>query len=204
MSEKFCVAGCASAGAHRRGCTRPDCAGCLPNGAQVGFLCAACWSRLEQALAAWQTFSGAVIAFGRLVQPEPDGRKGRPDGFTTLTQTFLDVDEAESFLRTLPAAGGQARAWVARMEWAMDAVQFTRLAERAFRTHEVAQRDGKLRRWRCPTCHQTNPHELTLWLKQPKWLGDDRVIYCINDCGYVVSMDKASAIANAEQAEAVA
>lgn len=185
MADRYCASGCQDA-------------------ARIGYLCPGCWDRLERILTHWPSFSGVVIYFGRLVQRDSEGRRNRPDGYTTLTPGFLDVDEADSYLRSLAAAGGDPAAWVATVSGAHDAARFIVCAERAMRAHELAERDGKLRRWRCPTCHATNPNELTLWLKQPKWAGDERVISCINRCGYEVSMDRAGEIAAVEAHAAAA
>lgn len=203
---RACEAGCRVKDEHRDGCASEACRGCLPREAKVGYLCDGCYSRLEAQLMDWAKFSALILAFGTLVQTDNDGRKSRPDGYTVLAQTFLDVDEAERFMQPLEGvyglvdANGDPRAWVSTVRGAQNAANFTRCAERCRRSHEIAQADGKLRKWRCPNCHQTNPHDLTLWLKQPQFLGDERVISCVKGCGYSVSMDRASAIADVESA----
>jgi hypothetical protein len=203
---RACEAGCRITDAHRDGCASSTCRGCLPREAKVGYLCEGCYARLADQLHDWAKFSQLVLAFGTLVQTDNDGRKSRPSGYTTLEQTFLDIDEAERFLQPLSGvygladAGGDARKWVSTVRGANNAANFTKCAERCRRSHEIAQADGKLRKWRCPNCHQTNPHDLTLWLKQPRFAGDDRVISCVKECGYLVSMDRASTIADVESA----
>lgn len=167
--------------------------------AKFGFLCDVCWIELEQRLAWWPSFSGVILDFGRLVQRESVGGKSKPDGYTPLTQVFLDVDETDSYLRSLALFGGNARAWVSDVTGAADAVRFTDCAARAERSHELVERDGRLRRWQCPVCWQNNVDALTLWLKQPRWVGDERVISCMNSCGYEVSIDRAGDIASVEE-----
>ena len=203
---RACEAACKVSDAHRDGCASESCRGCLPREAKFGYLCDSCFTRLTVQLDDWAKFSRLILAFGSLVQTDSDGRKSRPDGYTVLAQTFLDVDEADRYLQPLTGvygladAGGDVRAWVSTVRGSRNAADFTKCAERCRRSHEIAQADGKLRTWRCPNCHQTNPHDLTLWLKQPQFFGDDRVISCVKGCGYLVSMDCASTIADVESA----
>lgn len=203
---RACEAGCRLRDTHGEGCRSENCRGCFPREAKFGYLCDTCWTRLHVQLSDWAQFSTLILAFGTLVQSDSDGRKSRPDGYTVLAQTFLDVDEAESYLQPLDgvygivAANGDAQTWIKTPKGARNAAMFTKCAERCRRSHEIAQADGKLRKWRCPNCHQTNPTELTLWLKQPQFLGDVRVISCVKGCGYSVSMDRASVIADVESA----
>lgn len=151
---------CSHLGQHRVTCPDHDgwaerpgiCRGCLPRSADRGFLCAACWDRLDNAWLRWPQFERLVLETdGRAVSPEGGGIKGStPDGYTNLPLTVLTLDECNRHLRS--RGDRTLDAWVHTEDGAADAIQFAHAAQRAYQSLEVEKRELKLERVRCPHC----------------------------------------------------
>lgn len=151
---------CVELNAHRVTC--PDhpgwaenpgtCWGCLPRGADRGFLCSHCYERVVNAVAGWRDFRAALdAADGRLVSPDADGIKGAaPGGYSNLTLTFLAVDECQRFLAS--RADRTVDLWVHEEDGAADAIRFAVAAEQAYRSLEIEAREKPIVRERCPDC----------------------------------------------------
>ncbi len=199
---------------HYASCDDPECRGCAPVDASRGFLCEAHWAQLQTALygagsdlaslsfrLSWAEWSGVVLAFGRLVSGEKIN-SGKPGSRLPLSQVMLDIDQADSYLVSLAEVGGDVEQWVRRQGNAVDAIAFTRASVKARRTHELAERDRKLNlsRWRCPNqvCAALNPDPFEMWVRNPKFAGDEgRFLECVR-CGHVLSFDEAVRAAQLE------
>ncbi|CAN7151572.1 hypothetical protein LJR044_002482 [Microbacterium foliorum] len=138
------------------------CWGCLPRGADRGFLCTYCYDRVVNAVVGWGDFRAALnAAEGRLVSPDSGGISGStPGGYSNLSLTFLALDECLRHLKS--RAGRTVDLWVHDEEGARDAVMFAVAAERAYRSLEVDSREKPVVRERCPSCDAltiANTHE---------------------------------------------
>lgn len=151
------------------------CTGCLPREARVGMLCWSCWDKVEHAFADWTPDRRATLrGLVRAVQRDTEGRTSSgPEGYVPIPGTILAVDEVESYLRSCT---GDARAWVSTEAGAMDAVRFAAAVPRALRTHELEEREHKIRRTRCPECRQ-----LTLVWTPPRHEADHVRVVCSNE-----------------------
>ena len=126
------------------------CRGCLPRGAERGFLCTACYERVVEAVIAWADFAAHVrAAGGRLVSPE-GGAGSSPSGYSNLTLSFLTLDECERLLASRD--GRTVDLWVHDEDGARDAIRFAIAAEQAYQSLEVEERERELVRERCPNC----------------------------------------------------
>lgn len=153
---------CTHRGQHRVTCPdhegwredlRPgECWGCLPRSADRGFLCHACYDRVDDAYMRWRDFARLVLETdGRAVSADGGGIKGpTPDGYTNLPLTVLALDECTRLLRS--QAGRTLDAWVHTEDGARDAIMFAHAAHRAYRSLEVEKRELQLERVRCPHC----------------------------------------------------
>jgi hypothetical protein len=75
---------------------------------------------------------------------------------------------------------------------AADAIQFAAAAERAYRSHEVAERPHRIRRVRCPECQQQ-----MIW-HPPAWFEGHVHVKCANEeCGHVIDQDEFENLENA-------
>lgn len=178
---------CTHRGQHRVTCRdhegwatklRPGtCSGCLPRKADRGFLCQACFERVDDAYMRWAPFARLVAETdGRAVSASGGGIKGSsPDGYTNLPLTLLTLDECTRLLRS--QAGLTLDAWVHTEAGARDAVMFARAAHRAYRSLEVEERPLQLERVRCPHCQQ-----LTLREHHTRKVRGATVVECSN-CG---------------------
>lgn len=155
-----CVRNHATAGEHRVTCPdhpgwdeqlRPNaCHGCLPRAAEVGFLCAACYDRVIEAIVRWPQFAAYVrAAEGRLVSPEVGGGAS-PRGYSNLSLSFLELDACD---RLLASRGARTvDLWVHDEHGAHDAITFAFAAEQAFAHLEVKEREQVIVRERCEHC----------------------------------------------------
>lgn len=188
---------CTESGVHRVTCPdhpgwaeelRPGlCWGCLPRGADRGFLCAHCYERAVAAVAAWGDFRRAVdAAEGRLVAADTGGIAGStPGGYSNLTLTFLTISECESHLAS--RADQTVDLWVHDEDGAADAIQFAVTAERAFRSLEVAEHEQPVTRQRCPSCEK-----LTLTGNPSRDVRGTTIVEC-QHCGYVIDKIRTAA-----------
>jgi hypothetical protein len=198
---------CAHRGQHRVTCrTHPgwvgahrndDCTGCLPRKADVGFLCWRCWEQLEQVWSKWGQFAGALAelaaAGDRALVRDTGGRGSTPDGYVPFAGTYLAYDECTSYLAS--RRGRPLNVWVSNHEGARDAVQFTRAADAAYRTHETEERAHKVHRVRCPKCKQ-----LTLvWNPTPLFGGHVTVTCTTEGCGEELDQGSFEQIAEIEE-----
>lgn len=127
------------------------CTGCLPREASRGFLCRACYARVEDALLRWDQFARMLRGVDRAVTPEP-GPRSSQQGWVPFPGTYLALDECERFLAS--RRGRRLEEWVSNEAGAADAIQFAHAAERAYRTHQVEEQAARLHRFRCQRCGQ--------------------------------------------------
>lgn len=180
------VAPCKARDVHLETCTNDQCPGCFPRSADRGFLCQPHFDRLEQAYARWDEFAARVAELGlsKAVQRDNAGVRTQADGHVNLTGVMLAIDECSRFLAS--AAGHRSlELWVSTEAGAADAIQFAAAAERAYRSHEVAERPHRIRRVRCPKCRQQ-----MIW-HPPAWFEGHVSVTCTNElCGYVMGQDE--------------
>ena len=177
---------CRASGIHLETCGDEQCPGCFPRQAERGFLCARCFDRLEHAYARWNEFEARISELGlsKAVQRDNAGVRTQADGHVNLTGVFLAVDECQRHLAS--AAGHRSlELWVSTEAGAADAIQFAAAAERAYRSHEVAERPHRIRRVRCPECQQQ-----MIW-HPPAWFEGHVHVKCTNEaCGHVIDQDE--------------
>lgn len=180
-----------------------------------GFLCVADYERVSRALYGWTDstdetfaldwaqFSGLVLWIGTVYRPENVGAGSRPDGYTPLLKSSLDIDAADRFLVSFAKAGANLQAWVSRMSGATDALDFARASIACRKNHPLAEADRALRpsNWECPGCRFTNPDPVTLWVRNPKpsaGQSDDRFVEC-GSCGHRLTLAEALSLAMTEE-----
>lgn len=178
------VAPCRSG--HLETCTDPDGhPGCQARLAERGFLCSAHFDRLEHAYARWSEFEAKAGSLGlsRAVQRDNAGVRTSAEGHVNLTGVMLALDECQRHLAS--AAGHRSLdLWVSTEAGAADAIQFAAAAERAYRSHEIAERPHRITRVRCPECQQQ-----LIWTP-PAWFEKPVSIRCSNvECGHVMDQD---------------
>jgi len=172
-----------------------ECKGCLPRSAEHGLLCWACWERLITVMTAWPEFAQLVAPLDRVMMPDNAGVRSSTAGHIPLPQTWLDVNEAESFLLSLTSVGANTDAWVSSESGAKDAVNFMRVAERAFISHPIEEKPHKIVRTRCFKCSM-----LTLVWNPPKYLGDAVKVTCRNPgCLHEIDQTSFEVIAQIEE-----
>lgn len=174
------IRSCTIRGEHTQACTgwKGDrkCPGCLPRPAEHGMLCWSCWERLVYVYTRWDEFTGLLDGVERAVQRDNAGVRGSSSSHIPLPGTWLAINECESFLESLT---GMIDEWVSHVNGAKDAVRFTRVAERAYRTFPIEETAHRLKRQRCPKCSQQ-----TLVWHPPQYFGDHvRVVCSADDCG---------------------
>lgn len=168
-----------------------DCTGCLGQLAKVGLLCIACYERVQHAFTEWTPEREAILgSIDRAVQRDTAGRSSGPEGYVPIPGTLLAVNEIGSYLGTFP---GHLDLWVSSTRGAMDAVRFARAVSSALRTHELEEKEHKIRRTRCPECKQ-----LTLMWTPPTEAGGQVSIKCRSCLAEVPheSFEKVTAIEN--------
>lgn len=172
------VAPCMQRNAHFAACSSGTCTGCVPRTAQHGYMCGACWYRLEQAISEWDyqffpTFAHEV----RAIQPEP-AVSGKPSSRLPLSPLQLAMDEILRFQKGRTAA----HLWVSTPEGAEAAVRFTRAVEHAVRAFPRTEGMKKIPTTRCPACRQR-----TLVYDPAHTFGADATVKCLNlACGNVM------------------
>lgn len=158
---------------HLDGCPNPDDhPPCRARLAERGFLCARHFDRLEHAYARWNEFEDRVNSLGlsKAVQRDNAGVRTQADGHVNLTGVMLAIDECSRFLAS--AAGHPSlEMWVSTEAGAADAIQFAAAAERAYRSHETAERPHKIKRVRCECGAQL------IW-RPPAWFEGDVTVQC--------------------------
>lgn len=171
-----------------------ECKGCLPRKAQHGLLCMACWERVVDTMSAWPSFAETIEGLDRLVVHESAGVRSKAAGSIPIPQTWLDVDEAESFLHTYKQAGRNLDYWVSSEHGAMDAINFCISAERAFRTHPLEEKPHPLVAVRCSECERVS----LVW-EPTRHLGDEVQVVCKNKaCGHVMDQSTFELLAQTE------
>ena len=164
---------------HLESCGRGECTGCAPRSADRGFLCQRCYERVEYALAGWHRFARALEGVERAVTVDNAGITGTMNGHIPLPGTLLALDECRRLLASLPDGPRGLEVWVSSPEGARDAIMFAHAADRAYRTHEIEEREAPLRRVRCPSCER-----LTLVRRPPQFEREPVVVRCSNRaCG---------------------
>lgn len=180
------VAPCKARDVHLETCVTSECTGCFARGAERGFLCSAHFDRLEHAYARWSEFEAKAGALGlsRAVQRDNAGVRTSAEGHVNLTGVMLAVDECQRHLAS--AAGHRSlELWVSTEAGAADAIQFAAAAERAYRSHEIAERPHRITRVRCEACGES-----MIWTP-PAWFEGAVTVKCANDdCRRVISQDE--------------
>lgn len=176
---------CTVRGVHRVTCPdhegwearlRPGtCGGCLPREANHGFLCRGHFERVQSAYARWGTFRAALDGVDRAVSVDTAGVAGTSVGWVPLPGTLLAIDECERYLASMPDGPHGFDMWISTEEGARDAVLFAAAAERAYRSHQIEEREQGLRRVRCPKCGQ-----LALVRLAPVFELDPVIVSCDN------------------------
>lgn len=157
------------------------CSGCWPREARRGFLCEGHHERVEAALTRWPSFRRALEGVDRAVTVDNAGVRGSSsDGHTPFPQTFLAIDECERYLATLPDGPHGYDMWISSMHGAQSALLFAAAAERAYRSHQIEEREKELQRVRCPKCGQ-----LALVRIAPTF-ELDRVLVSCNNCEHQI------------------
>ncbi|MFF9565756.1 Rho termination factor N-terminal domain-containing protein [Leifsonia sp. NPDC014704] len=129
-----------------------ECTGCLGRLAKVGLLCIACYEKVQHAFVEWTPAREAAMgSIDRAVKRDTAGRTSGPEGYVPIPGTILAVNEISSYLGSFP---GRLDLWVSSERGAMDAVRFGRAVPAALRTHELEEKQHKVRRTRCPECKQ--------------------------------------------------
>ena len=183
------VKSCLTTGEHHDLCDGfrggKECRGCLPRRAAKGLLCFSCWERVTLALSRWFTFAEVISGIDRAVTPENIGGGGKPGSRLPIPQTWLDVDETESYLAIYESVGHDAKLWVSSMEGAKSAINFVISAERAFRSHPVEERAHRVRT-SCPSCQ----HKSLVWNPVLTFGGEVSVTCSFTGCGYVADQSE--------------
>lgn len=127
-----------------------DCAGCAPSDTVAGArVCAPCWTRIEFAVAGWETWLQKLGGEARAVTPATLRRPALGPRLPWSTMQ-LDIDEA-----TRHRASGEnlslAR-WLASDKGAEDAVRFASVATRIKYAYPVEELERDLPKSRCPKC----------------------------------------------------
>lgn len=184
------VRSCVTRGEHGSVCDgwrgSKECKGCLPKKAQHGLLCMNCWERVVTTMTAWPSFAQTIEGLDRLVVHDTGGVRSKAAGSIPIPQTWLDVDEAESFLVTYRKAGENLDFWVSSDAGAKDAINFCISAERAMRSHPLEEKAHRLSGSKCSECNWVS----LVW--QPtQFFGDEVRVVCMNpECGH--EMDQAT------------
>lgn len=163
---------------HYAACEGDPCTGCVPREATHGYVCTACWHRLERAFTEWAAFLAAFAGEARAVQPEPGGSTSKPSSQVPLSPLQLAIDSIGRY------HAQDARLWVETPQGAQQAVLFTREMERAARAFPRAENPTKLPTTRCPNCRQRS-----LVYEPAPSEGADATVHCLN-CDH--TMDHAS------------
>lgn len=203
MAEIVCITNstpnirsCVSKDKHVEGCTGErrgkPCMGCLPRPAQHGLLCWSCWENLVLTLNRWPEFAALISGIDRAVQRDTGGVRSSSAARIPIPATRLSVDECESFLSTYK---GNADEWVSRVNGATEAVQFTKAAESAFRSHPTEELPHRVKQTRCLKCSQNS----LVWIP-PAYLGDNVRVTCNNtECGYELDQSSFEMVAAIEE-----
>lgn len=189
------VKSCRRHGFHLETCERETCKGCAPREANKGCLCWTCWERLLDVTTQWPVFAATVVGLDRVMTPEMSGGRGLDKNRIPLPQTWLDVNEAESFLMTFTQAGGDVEAWVSTVDGAKDSINFVISAERAFRSHPLEEQPHKAPQVACWECKKR-----TLVWNPPKFFGDEVHVQCLDpECGYTMPQSAFELLAQIEE-----
>lgn len=152
-----------------------ECKGCLPKKAQHGLLCMTCWDRVVTTMSGWPLFAKTIEGLDRLVVHDTGGVRSKAAGSIPIPQTWLDVDEAESFLKTYRDAGENLDYWVSSEAGAKDSINFCISAERAMRTHPLEEKSHRLIDAKCSECRL-----LSLVWQPAQFFGDEVHVVCMN------------------------
>lgn len=129
--------------------TGHECTGCLPRQARHGLLCHSCYTRLEEALSKIEPWYEAMRGVDRAVQRDNAGVRAKSGPPIPISPVQLAVDEVWSWHRHYK---GNPELWVSNETGATQAVQFTKVALAAIRSHEHVESPTKVRRVKCPKC----------------------------------------------------
>lgn len=169
-----------------------ECRGCLPKPAQHGLLCWNCWEQLVDTLTEWPRFAGIISGIDRAVQRDTAGVRTTADGHIPIPATRLSVDECESFLTSYK---GSADDWVSRVNGAKDAINFTHMAQTAFRMHPIEEKPHRVTRFRCAKCG----HVSLVWVP-PQSAGDHVEVTCSTaGCDYALDQSSFEIVAELEE-----
>lgn len=175
---------------HREESTGRDCKGCRPREARYGYMCLACFDKVQTAIADWGPFERLIDGIDRAVQRDNNGVRGQSIGYVPIPGTVLAVEEIRSYFKSFP---GTIELWVGTVAGAKDARRFARAVEGAQRTHAVEEKAHKVKRTRCTNCGQ-----LALAWNPPVSEGSDVTVACTN-CGHKMDQDSFDKIAAIEK-----
>lgn len=190
------VASCTHRGEHLPTCPDPaNCRGCEPRAARVGFVCLTCYTRIEDALAAWNDLEPALAGIDRAVTRDAV-HQGKPGSRVPLAPVPLDFEAIRSYHASFT---GSVERWVAtayldtpdkygHQQWrgsAVDAVRFARAVQQAERAHPTHEKPHDLTRTRCPECRQG-----TFVWHPPTFVGSPVTVECQNpQCGRSITRE---------------
>lgn len=166
------------------------CPGCLPRRAHVGFVCAPCFARIDEAVSTWKVWGKMLDGVDSAKTRDGDGGRGKPTSRPPLAALALDREEVESYLRTWT---GTDERWVASVAGAADAVRFARAMGAAARNHPTHETPHRIRRTRCPACEQ-----LALVWTPPAYFGGHVTVTC-RSCPFTADQSSFEKIATIEK-----
>lgn len=171
-----------------------ECKGCLPKQAQHGLLCIHCWERVVSTMSVWPRFANTIEGLDRLVVHDSAGVRGKAGSRIPIPQTWLDVEEVESFLKTYHDAGDNLEYWVSSEQGAKDSINFCVTADRAMRSHPIEEKAHRITRARCTECKFPS----LVWIPT-QYQGDEVTVKCKNpECGHEMDQSTFELLAQVE------
>lgn len=166
------------------------CNGCVQRPTFVGFVCAPCYHRIEEALRELRPWHQLLAGVDRAIQSDPEGG-GKPGSRLPIAPVPLTMEELASYRRSFT---GSAERWVSDRAGATDAVRYARAAHTALKQHPTAETPHNINRTRCPNCEQQ-----TLVWNPPAYYGADVRVTCRNpECDYEADQTTFDTIADIE------
>lgn len=183
---------CVTRDAHTANCDG-TCSGCQPREAVFGLLCGNCHRKLTDTMTEWQLFQNELAGVDRAVTPDRDGNTAKPGATIPLPATWLAIDECQSYLTGYK---GHLEQWVSTKAGATAALQFMRVARKAFIQHPIAETPHKVFGYRCSECGW-----MRLTWNPPKFAGDHVRLICSNpECGFEIGQNAFEMVAKAAEA----
>jgi hypothetical protein len=130
--------------------------------------------------------------------PDTAGIRSATSGYVPLPRTWMDVNEAESFMSSLHKVKGNPELWVSGLEGASDAINFAHVAERAFIAHPLQENPHRVKGVRCPKCGE----RLLVW-NPPEYFHAHVTVTCrFEGCGHEVDQTSFEMLAQMEERNA--